>query len=222
MLKSNKEKKDDKVISKKKDDKVISQKSEIKTLLIPVLIITIICLVSVTILVATHEITKPIIEANDAKRADIARSEVFSKAGPQGFSEVPEEELLKLFKNKVPEGLVNVYVANNNEGMVITTEDKGFGGSIIVVTGIDKNGEITGITITDHTETPGLGTKAMTADFLSQYMGKTIIDSSADASKDEAIDAVTGATISSNAIFRAVDKALLSYEKLGGVPSEFK
>lgn len=208
--------------NEKKAKSTINYKLEIKSLLIPTIIITIICLVSATILVGTYEITKPIIDANNAKRANAARSEVFSKAGTQGFSEIPEENLLKLFKGKLPEGLVNVYIANNNQGMVVTTEDKGFGGSIIVVTGIDMDGKITGIAITDHTETPGLGTKAMTVEFLSQFMGKIKIDSSQDASKDVAIDAITGATVTSDAVFRAVDKALLSYKGLGGVPNDFQ
>ncbi len=195
---------------------------EIKSMLIPALIITIICLVSASILVGTYEITKPIIEANNAKRADAARSEVFPQGGAQGFSEIPQEELLKIFKGKMPEGLINVYMANNNKGMVITSVDKGFGGALFVVTGIDKNGKITGIAITDHKETPGLGTKPMTVDFLDQYIGKTKIDSSPNADKDEAIDAVTGATISSNAIYRAVEKALASYREIGGVPNDFQ
>lgn len=210
-------------MSKEKKELVTRElKSEFKSLLTPVAIITLICLISVTILVGTYQITKPIIETNNAKRADAARGQVFSQAGVQGFSEIPEEKLLKLFKGKLPDGLVNVHVANNSKGMVITTEDKGFGGSIIVVTGLDNKGKITGITITDHTETPGLGTKAMTVDFLSQYLGKTTIDSSMDANKDEAIDAVTGATVSSNAVYRAVEKALLSYKGLGGVPDDSK
>lgn len=202
--------------------KPINYKLEIKSLLIPALVITIICLVSATVLVGTYEITKPIIAENNAKRADVARSQVFSQAGTQGFSEIPQEELLELFKGKLPEGLLEVYIANNNKGMVITTRDKGFGGDLFVVTGVDKDGEITGIAVTDHKETPGLGTKAMTLEFLAQYMGKTTIDSSVDADKNEAIDAVTGVTVSCDAIFRAVDKALLSFKELGGVASEFQ
>jgi electron transport complex protein RnfG len=205
----------------KKVKKAINYKLELKSLLMPALIITIICLVSATILVGTYEITKPIIEANNEKRADAARSQVFSLAGSQGFSEISNEELIKDFEGRLPDGLIKVYVANNNKGMVLTTEDKGFGGSILVVTGIDNKGKITGIAITDHKETPGLGTKAMTVEFLDQYMGKIKIDSSKDAKQDVAIDAVTGATVSSDAVYRAVEKALLSYKGLGGVPNDF-
>lgn len=194
---------------------------EFKSLLIPAVVITLICLVSATILVGTYEITKPIIETNNAKRAEAARIEVFSAAGSQGFWEIPKEKLPGLFEGNVPDGLVDIYVANNKTGVVITTEDKGFGGSIVVVTGIDKSGKITGINITDHTETPGLGTKAMTVEFLSQYMGKEKIDSSPNADKYTEIDAVTGATVSSNAVFRAVEKALKGYGELGGVPNVY-
>ena len=50
----------------KKEKKARSDESKFRSLLIPTIVITIICLISVTILVWTYEITKPIIETNNA------------------------------------------------------------------------------------------------------------------------------------------------------------
>ena len=52
------------------------------------------------------------------------------------------------------------YIADNKAGMAVTAEYKGFGGAVKVMIGIGANGEITGVKVTEHSETPGLGTKA--------------------------------------------------------------
>ncbi|MPN42472.1 Electron transport complex subunit RsxG [bioreactor metagenome] len=91
--------------------------------------------------------------------------------------------------------------------------------------GIDAKGAITGVKVMSHSDTPGLGTKAMTEEYLSQYNGKTaaeiIPDMGAvgqDTIKDNTnLDAITGATISSNGIYHSVQGALAQFEAAGGV-----
>lgn len=192
----------------------------IKNYLIPTGILTLICLVSVSILVGTYGMTKPVIDENNAIRADLARKEVFPMAGVLGFEELPLEQVKHFTGGQLPDGLVETYLSNNHGGMVMTTEDKGFGGTMKVITGVDSKGRITGITVTEHSETPGLGTKAMTPEFLSQYYGKSKITNDPEGAEGEFVDAVTGATVSSDAVYRAVEKALLAYEKMGGIPRE--
>lgn len=171
----------------------------------PSLVLVVICLVVTAALAGTYQITKPVIEAITKANADAARAEVLP-SGAEGFSPVD-----KSFQ----EGIADVYTADNSSGVVITALDKGFGGEIAVMVGIDGSGQITGVKVLDHTETPGLGTKAMTETHLSQYRGKTKISNSSEADPTY-IDAITGATVTSNAVFRAVDKALHQYAELGG------
>ena len=74
---------------------------------------------------------------------------------------------------------------------------------------------ITGVKVTKHTETPGLGTKAMTEEYLSQYIGQAAI-TRANEQGETQIDAVTGATITSDAVYRAAETALAQFKELGG------
>ena len=178
-----------------------------RELVLLTLVLVIICLVVTGALALTYQVTKPVIEDINAQNADLARTEVLPSGAAAGFESVDV---------KLPENVVDVYQAADGSGMTFTTIDKGFGGVVTVMTGIDANGAITGVKITGHSETPGLGTKAMTPEHLSQYLGQTAITNSSESGKTE-IDAITGATISSNAIFRAVDTALAEYELIGGV-----
>ena len=85
-----------------------------------------------------------------------------------------------------------------------------------VMTGIDADGKIVGVTVTEHSETPGLGTKDMTPEYRKHYKG--VSEAPQEHISDDAnIDAVTGATISANAIYNAVGEALAQFESCGGV-----
>ncbi|MGI6727290.1 MAG: RnfABCDGE type electron transport complex subunit G [Anaerovoracaceae bacterium] len=179
--------------------------SNFKEMIAPSLVLVIICLVITAALAITYQVTKPIINNINMKNANLARAEVLPE-GAGGFTAVDADLI---------ENVVDVYQADNKSGMTFTTIDKGFGGQIEVMTGINSNGEIQGVKITSHSETPGLGTKAMTPEHLSQYKGQAAITNTGEADATN-IDAITGATISSNAIFRAVETALAQYEQLGG------
>ena len=84
---------------------------------------------------------------------------------------------------------------------------KGFGGDVGVMVGYDVNRDtLTGIGITTMKETPGLGTRVADPAFTGQFTGKP-----ADArlkSQGGDIDAVSGATLTSNAVFTAMDSCL--------------
>ena len=84
------------------------------------------------------------------------------------------------------------------------------------MTGISADGKVTGVTVTEHGETPGLGTKAMTVEYLEQYKG--VADAvGGHINNDENIDAITGATITSNAVYCSVVEALAQFKECGGV-----
>ena len=175
-----------------------------KESLAPSLTLVMLCLLVTVALSVTYEVTKPIIANITKANADAARSEVLP-AGAGGFT---------VIKGALMPGVVDIYAADNNSGKVITTVDKGYGGEIMVMTGIDAEGKIQGIKILVHKETPGLGTKAMTAKHLSQFIGQVKITNTGEAAAAN-IDAITGATLTSNGIYRAVDKALAQYHELG-------
>lgn len=175
----------------------------------PTIILMVISLIVTLALSGTYHVTKPIIIAITKANADAAREEVLP-SGSGNFSPVNTELL---------DGITEVYSADNQTGFVITSVDKGFGGKITVMAGINVKGRIQGIKILEHSETPGLGTKAMTDKHLSQYLDQSKITITEEPDAAE-IDAITGATISSNAVFRAVEQALNQYRELGGAADE--
>jgi electron transport complex protein RnfG len=102
------------------------------------------------------------------------------------------------------EGLANGVTS----GYVFKTFNSGYVGPIEVIVGINLEGTITGVRILQHTETPGLGAKAQEPVFIEQYSGKP---GSSNLSNDD-INAITGATVTSNAVTGAVNHAIDYYK----------
>ena len=82
--------------------------------------------------------------------------------------------------------------------------------------GVDSEGAVTGVQVTAHSDTSGLGTKAHAASYLEQYVGVTELAGADYISADPAVSAVTGATVSSNAMYQAVCAALQQYQAVQG------
>jgi len=96
-------------------------------------------------------------------------------------------------------------------GYAFRVSSKGYGGTIDMVVGIDMSGRIMGIKVLSMKETPGLGTKAAEPKFLKQFTGKTS-KSPLKAKKD--VDAITGATITSQAVSDGVREALTKFKQV--------
>ncbi len=180
----------------------IDKRVDIKEYVMPTLVLVIICLVVTFALVTTYKITAPIIKATAEKSAEIAREEALS--GSEGFELVASSEQV--------ENIVDVYKANNGRGYVITSSDKGYGGEIIIITGFSADGLIEKVMLLEQEETPGVGTKAGEEPFTDQFIG---VDTQ---QMVENTDTISGATISSKAVKRAVSTALeeIAIIKKGG------
>lgn len=100
------------------------------------------------------------------------------------------------------DGIVNSYA-------IKTYSKAGFSGRINLIVGFYIDGAIKDFVITDHKETPGLGSKINDAKFKKQFNGfnprKRIFKVRQDGGE---IDAVTGATISSRAVVGAIQRAV--------------
>ena len=95
-----------------------------------------------------------------------------------------------------------VYKGEN--GFVIQTAAYGYAGDVVVMVGVSNEGTVQGIVVRDLSETYGLGANALTdTAFLSQYL-----ETSGDAEVGNNIDAITGATVTSKAVTRAVNSAV--------------
>ena len=88
-----------------------------------------------------------------------------------------------------------------------TAEGKGIGGKVPVTVEV-KDGKIATVTVGDNSETQGIGSKAI------EQLPEAIVA----ANGTEGVDAVSGATVTSKAIFSAVDEAL--EQAKGGAAAE--
>ena len=80
---------------------------------------------------------------------------------------------------------------------------QGFAGPVVVEVTVDAANTITAIKIGNDqfAETAGFGAKALEEDFQKQFIGKTLPLTAAD------IDAIAGATITTNAVIEALNAA---------------
>lgn len=183
----------------------MNSNSNFKENIFPAMILVIICLVVTLALAGTYSVANPIIIQNQQKAADEARQEV-----------LPDGDGFTKYDGKLTEGVEDCYIADNKAGMAVTAGYKGFGGTVKVMIGIDADGKVTGVKVTEHSETPGLGSKAADADYLKQYQGVTEAPESS-IKDDKNVDAITGATITSNAVYNSVKEALAQFKECGGV-----
>lgn len=104
----------------------------------------------------------------------------------------------------------------NITAYIFTVSEKGYGGDISVMTAVLPDRTVSGVLILDVSgETPGLGQNAAKEEFYSQFTGLkggiSLLKNGASSEENE-VDAVTGATVTSTAVTRAVNKALDNYE----------
>ena len=100
------------------------------------------------------------------------------------------------------------------------TDSEGYGGDIQFAMGVQNDGTLNGISILSISETAGLGMKATTDSFKDQFKDKKVEKftyTKTGATSDDEIDALSGATITTNAMTNGVNAGLAAfrYEKGG-------
>ncbi len=175
-----------------------------------VLTLFLVAAVASTALGYIYELTKePIRLAKEKKVTDAIKSVLptFDTLG-QSYKLVPEGEKDSL----------EFFPAMSANGELIGTAIKtytnlGYSGYIAVMFGLTSEGNITGYSVLDHKETPGLGTK-MEPWFRDEtkpgryIIGKNPSTNNLTVSKDGGeVDAITAATISTRAFLDALERA---------------
>lgn len=112
----------------------------------------------------------------------------------------------------VDEAVTGVDASGTLVGYVVTsTSNDGYGGAITVSVGIMADGTVNGIEFLTIGETAGLGMNAQKPEWKAQYAGKNVEQFSvtkSGAAADNEINAISGATITSNAVTGAVNAAI--------------
>ena len=108
-------------------------------------------------------------------------------------------------------GVVKASDESGVAGWCVNVSSKGYGGMVGFVVGITKDGTVKAINILSHSETPGLGAKSTEPEFYTQFNDKDKLPLKVvkgGASNPDEIAAISGATITSNAVTDGVNGAV--------------
>ena len=170
------------------------------------LILFLITAVSAGLLAVVNNITAPIIAENNALNQKTAMSEVLPDA--DNF-ETDGNGFKNYLTDKMDKSITAVYKSTNNTGYVVMASPNGYGGAVSMAVGISSDGKVTGVSIISQSETPGLGANCEKDEFLKQYSGKTSgITVAKGNAKDNQINAISSATITSKAVTSGVNAAV--------------
>ncbi|WP_428242780.1 electron transport complex subunit RsxG [Gynuella sp.] len=172
------------------------------------------CMISIIIYMGYHSTTEDI-----RLRMSEDRQALLQQVLPTGlYDNQPDQETFQVTDTSyLPEPVV-IYPARQNSHLVaiaFQTVAKGYSGDIQLMIGVTLGGELLGVRVISHAETPGLGDKIEVAkdDWITRFEGHSLNNTSAQqwhVKKDGGeFDQFTGATITPRAVVKAVYEALL-------------
>ncbi len=175
------------------------------------LILFIITAIAATLLAVANNATSDLIAQVQEQESNKARQEVLPSS--DSFTPLDENEFNAIVaeNNKIKEVYVGKNSAGELVGYTLKTVASGYGGDIEIITGISAEGNVTGMKVVSHSETPGLGANSTKPEFQNQFLGKSTssnISVVKSAPKDSEIQAISGATITSKAVTDGVNMAI--------------
>lgn len=207
----------------------------------PSLVLTLICLIACALLVAAYEATYVDNTGVITDNMIIGLEDIYGTS--EGFTMKLNED----GSVYTPEGVTSVLTDENGNTAFEITADGYSSGGLHVMVGMSAEGAVAGVSVLSIGETPGVGTRVQEDSFLGQFKGLTYDKLPADIGEDTSakksyvwgtseeiaslkeaaaavpagdafeLDAVTGATLSSNGMNRAVTTALTAYNEMKGV-----
>ena len=176
-----------------------------------------ITLIAGLLLGAVYEITKEPIRKENQKAKEEVYKAVFADADAFEDVKIDEDKVAKALDEKGLDATINEAMkvldkSGQQIGYVLTvTDHEGYGGDIQFAMGVQSDGTLNGISFLSISETAGLGMKAKEDAFRKQFEGKKtdqIVYTKNGAKADNEIDALSGATITTNAVTNGVNAGL--------------
>lgn len=127
---------------------------------------------------------------------------------------------IKPFNGTVDEVVLAKDKDGNNLGYIVTvTDNEAYDGSLQMTVGVTEDGTVKGISFLSLSETPGLGMKADEDSFKAQFKDKKVnyfVYEKSGASENNEIQAISSATITSNAVTHGVNAAIYCVDYITG------
>ncbi len=183
--------------------------------------LTVISLVVAALLGLVNNVTADKIAALDAETTRLAMSAVAPEGSEFGDKLEITAEMSDAAASQSGK-LIEIYPVTNggvDAGYVMKVSASGSQGTITMMVGVDADKAVTGISVTSHSETSGIGTKVVGNEpnangepVLDQFIGKTGAGSLV---VGKNITPISGATVSTKGINMGVNAALAVAEVMG-------
>lgn len=172
----------------------------VQTMVVPIVVLVIICIVCSALLALLNSITAPIIEEN----ARIQTLESYVAVLPEGTDAASLTE----FENLTTQGVTGA-VQSPDGSIAVEAAAAGYSGkNVTVYVAFDASGSISNLLVDASTQTAGIGSVVGEESFTSGFVG---FDAAGHVSNGDPVDAVAGATYSSNAVYTAINAAIDCY-----------
>jgi electron transport complex protein RnfG len=176
--------------------KTSGEESTFSSVVKPVLVLVVICVICSALLAFLNGRTAPLIEENEKK----ATMEAYLSVLPDGTDENTLTQL-----DVKTDGVLGA-VRTGDGSVAIKAQASGYGTSTITVyVALDANGTVTGMKVDASTQTAGIGSKVGAESFVNAFLGW---DGTQNVSSGSPVDGVSGATYSSNGVFNAMNSAI--------------
>lgn len=197
----------------------MKNKSDVMVMLKEAGVLFAITLIAGLVLGFVYELTKEPIALQEEKAIQEACAAVFPGSGDlemsfEAVKSAPSVALVEeLTANGVEVGTAYEAVAGDGTfcGYVVeSTSKQGYGGNIVLYVGVASDGSVSGVSILDISETPGLGMKAED-ELVPQFAQVTTTQftyTKTGSKTDSEIDAISGATVTTKAVTNAVNGGL--------------
>lgn len=187
----------------------------------PIIFIFVISLVFVLVLSTINALAKPRIL--EQEKFEFQKSVLYVFGYLDDTSKLDENEIRNIYESKIVEktgDTITVYIAKEMEKYAFTLQSPGLWGTIEALVAVNKDGSrIEGIDFINHSETPGLGGRIEESAFKEQFRNEKISSDSnsriavvanrdTSSSDDSSVDSITGASRTSEAIQKLVNKAV--------------
>ncbi|MEG2045092.1 MAG: FMN-binding protein, partial [Clostridia bacterium] len=224
-IETNIDNKKSKKIDLKKEDKTSlseSDKPTEKTFFMQIVDLSlrlfVITTVVVLLLAVVNYFTAPVIKDNSEKAQSIIMQADFENATFKDITTSIDKTANPLVVS-VNEATIDGKLA----GYCLKVVPKGYGGEINMLCSVSLDKAVVGVSVISAAETPGIGTKVITAENLSNYKGYKLGDATdiSNTKEGEIVSGATseakivsGATITSTAIYKGIKSALLAVNSI--------
>jgi electron transport complex protein RnfG len=174
---------------------------------------TLICVGAALVLGLVNALTAPVIKAREERNFQAVLKSLVNEetiGAPQKADTVPAVRAFYPVRDK----------AGKTVSLIVDLQGEGYGGDFSIIAAYKRNGEILSARLLQNKETPGMGKKAESADYLKKFVGmgadKPVPVRKVQLKAEDA-QAVTGATTTFIGIAKALETGSKFVQGLGEI-----